>query len=85
MSHFLVGLSVHWLVGRAVGLFVHHLFYRIFIAFLCLEIVEKKLGGVNSCFKCCFEIKLFVCLSACLTFFESADARDLGLMTLFFD
>ena len=26
-----------------------------------------------------------VCLSVCLTFFESADARDLGLMTLFFE
>ena len=24
-----------------------------------------------------------VCLSVCLTFFDSADARDLGLMTLF--
>ena len=30
-----------------------------------------------------FEKKM-VCLSVCLTFFESADARDLGLMTLFF-
>ena len=27
--------------------------------------------------------KKIVCLSVCLTFFESADARDLGLMTLF--
>ena len=27
--------------------------------------------------------KLFVCLSVCLTFFVRADARDLGLMTLF--
>ena len=27
--------------------------------------------------------KKTVCLSVCLTFFESADARDLGLMTLF--
>ena len=25
-----------------------------------------------------------VCLSVCLAFFESADARDLGMMTLFF-
>ena len=28
--------------------------------------------------------KNIVCLSVCLPFFESADARDLGLMTLFF-
>ena len=28
--------------------------------------------------------KKIVCLSVCLTFFESADARDLGQMTLFF-
>ena len=28
-------------------------------------------------------LKKKVCLSVCLTFFESADARDLGLMTLF--
>ena len=27
---------------------------------------------------------MFVCLSACLTFFESADARDIGLNTLLF-
>ena len=27
-------------------------------------------------------LKKIVCLSVCLTFFESADARDLGLMTL---
>ena len=27
---------------------------------------------------------MFVCLSVCLPFFESADARDLGLMTLFY-
>ena len=27
--------------------------------------------------------KKIVCLSVCLTFFENADARDLGLMTLF--
>ena len=25
------------------------------------------------------------CLSVCLPFFKSADARDLGLMTLFFN
>ena len=37
--------------------------------------VEKKLCRVNGHFKCLF---------VCLTFFESADARDLGLMTLFF-
>ena len=41
--------------------------------------VEKKLCGVNGHFKCLFGKKLFVCL----TFFESADARDLGIMTLF--
>ena len=28
-------------------------------------------------------LKKIVCPSVCLTFFESADARDLGLMTLF--
>ena len=28
-------------------------------------------------------LKKIVCLSVCLTFFERADARDLGLMTLF--
>ena len=28
-------------------------------------------------------LKKIVCLSVCLTFFESADACDLGLMTLF--
>ena len=42
--------------------------------------MEKKLGAVNSCFKCLE--KKTICLSVCLTFFESADARDLGLMTL---
>ena len=44
--------------------------------------IEKKLCGVNSYFKGL--LKKIVCLSVCLTFFESADARDLGLMTLFF-
>ena len=29
-------------------------------------------------------LKKKICPSVCLTFFESADARDLGLMTLFF-
>ena len=43
---------------------------------------RNKLCGVNGYFKCLFE-KKNVCLSVCLTFFESADARDLGLMTLF--
>ena len=43
--------------------------------------IEKKLCGVNSYFKGL--LKKIVCLSVCLTFFESADARDLGLMTLF--
>ena len=28
-------------------------------------------------------LKKIVCLSVCLTFFENADARDLGLMTLY--
>ena len=42
--------------------------------------MEKKLGVGNSCLKC---LKKKPCLSVCLTFFESADARDLGLMTLF--
>ena len=41
----------------------------------------KKLVVVNSCL---YEKKSFVCLSVCLTVFESADARDLSLMTLFF-
>ena len=46
--------------------------------------MEKKLGVVNSCIKCFFEEKKsFVSPSVCLTVFESADARDLGLMTLF--
>ena len=45
--------------------------------------MEKILKAVNSHFKCLFEKKMFVCLSVCLTFFESADARDLGLITLF--
>ena len=44
--------------------------------------MEKKLGVVDSCLKCLFEKKI-VCLSVCVTFFESAGARDLGLMTLF--
>ena len=43
--------------------------------------VEYEYCGVNSHFKCLFEKKI-VCLSVCLPFFESADARDLGLMTL---
>ena len=42
--------------------------------------VEKKLGGVKSFLKSASEKKL--CPSVCLTFFESADARDLGLTTL---
>ena len=37
---------------------------------------------MNSHLKCLFEKKI-VCLSVCLTSFESADTRDLGLMTLF--
>ena len=45
--------------------------------------VEKYLGEVNSYFKCLLQKKS--CLSVYLPdFFESADARDLGLMTLFF-
>ena len=43
--------------------------------------MEKKRGLVNSCLNCLFEKKK-LCLSVRLTFFESADARDLGLMTL---
>ena len=43
--------------------------------------VEKKLCEVISLLECLFEKKI-VCLSVCLMFFESADARDLGLMTL---
>ena len=43
--------------------------------------VEKYLGEVNSYFKCLLQKK--GCLSVCLPdFFESADARDLGRMTL---
>ena len=42
--------------------------------------VEKKLCGINGYFKCLFQKN--VCLSVCLTFFERADARGLGLMTL---
>ena len=44
---------------------------------------EKKLGGVKSLIKSAFEKNKF-CPSVCLTFFESAEARDLGLMTLFY-
>ena len=43
---------------------------------------EKKLEGVKTLLKSAFEKKLS--LSVCLTFFESAEARDLGLMTLLF-
>ena len=43
---------------------------------------EKKCGEVNSRSFSVFEKKI-VCLSVCLAFYESADARDLGLMTLF--
>ena len=43
---------------------------------------EKKLEGVNRRFLSVFE-KEIVCPSVCLAFFESADARDLGLTTLF--
>ena len=46
--------------------------------------MEKKLGVVNSYFNSLF-LKKIIGLSVCLTFFESADARDLGLMTLFND
>ena len=39
------------------------------MAFLCLRILEKKLGRANNPFK------KNVCLSVCLIVFESADAR----------
>ena len=42
----------------------------------------KKLGVVNSVLKCL--LNEVVCLSVCLTFISSADARNFNLMTLFF-
>ena len=42
---------------------------------------EKKFRGVKNLLKGAFEQN--ICWSVCLTFFESADARDLGLMTFF--
>ena len=46
---------------------------------------EKNLGGVNSQFRGLFgNFSLSVCLSVCLPkFSESADARDVGLITLY--
>ena len=41
---------------------------------------EKQLRKVNSCFRSVLEENFFP--SVFLTFFESTDARDLGLMTL---
>ena len=77
---FLVGQSVgsllvnfHPLVCRSVGLVVY---LKVGLKALYCTFFDR-----NSYFKCLS--KKIVCLSVCLTFFESADARDLGLITLF--
>ena len=58
------------LFGRSVGPSVRpsvtKLFQRLLKAFSYLWVVEKELCGVNSLFKCLFENKLFVSLSAWL-------------------
>ena len=69
------------LVCQSVGQSVH---YKVVLkAFYCIFYVssEKKLGQVNNRFLSVFE-KKNSCPSVCLAFFESADTRDLGLMTL---
>ena len=45
---------------------------------------RKEILSSKQLFLRSFWRKKIVCLSVCLPFFESADARDLGLMTLFF-
>ena len=77
LSHSLVRPSVRWSVHPSQSRFKGFV-----LLFSGLWSVEKKLGVVNSHFRCLFE-KKNVCLSVCLTFFESADAGDLGLITLF--
>ena len=75
ISHFLVGPSVHWSVRNKVVLKVF------LLGVLCRWIAENKLWRVKNYFKCVIGKK---CLPVCLPdLFESADARDLGLMTLF--
>ena len=69
------------LVCQSVGQSVH---YKVVLkAFYCIFYVssEKKLGQVNNRFLSVFE-KKNSCPSVCLAFFESADTRDLGLMSL---
>ena len=68
ISHFLVRQFVHRSVGPSVRL-SQSLFKGFLSRFKRLLVVEKKLGVVKSCFKCLFEKKMFVCLSACLFFF----------------
>ena len=80
----MVSLLVSLSVCQSVGQSVHHSCFKGFLThFFVFLNSEKKLGGVNRRFLSVFE-KEIVCPSVCLAFFESADARDLGLMTLFY-
>ena len=65
-------------VGRSVG---HKTVLKAFNAFFMSLNGSNESLWINNHFKCFFEKG---CLSVCMTFFESADARDLGLMTLVF-
>ena len=77
----MVGLLVCWSICPSVRPSQKSL-KGFLLCFSCLWIDKKKPGEVNCYLKCLFEKKLFH-LSVRLIFFESADARNSDLMTLF--
>ena len=80
-----VGPSVRRSVGRSDGPSLTKSFLRRFIAFLMALNGREETWRSKKSFQNAFEKKnkLF-CPSVCLTFFESANARDLGLMFITF-
>ena len=73
----------HFLVGPLVRLSVTKLFENLFIALLRSLKRGEETFGSKQLFKKFFSKKI-VYLSICQTFFEDANTRNLGLMTLFF-